>query len=382
MNSVRPVISGTAQVGQWLSVSNGTWSPTPTSYAYAWHRCNSAGTSCSLSPSSSNSSSYLVGSGDVGYTIVAQVAPNGLWGSSVNSAPSAVVSRSAPSGTPVNSVRPAISGTAQVGQWLSVSNGTWSPTPTSYAYAWHRCNSSGTSCSLSPSSSSSSSYLVGSGDFGYTIVAQVAPNGLWGSSVNSAPSAVVVGSAPSGSPVNSVRPVISGRLRLGSGCRSRTGRGRRRPRATPMRGIAVTRRGRAARRARPRPSSSSYLVGSGDFGYTIVAQVAPNGLWGSSATSLPTAVVTGTSSGTPVNTVRPVISGLLRWGSGCRSRTGRGRRRLELHLRVASLQLGRDELLAEPVLDQQLELSGRLRRRWVHDGCPGCPERRLGLVGD
>ena len=92
--------------------------------------------------------------GDVGFTIVAQVAPNGLWGSSVNSAPSSVVVGSAPaSGPPVNSVRPVISGTAQVGQWLSVSNGTWSPPPTSYAYAWHRCNSAGTSCSLSPSSS-------------------------------------------------------------------------------------------------------------------------------------------------------------------------------------------------------------------------------------
>ncbi len=215
VNSVRPVISGTTQVGQSLQVSSGTWSPVPSSLLYAWHRCNSAGANCLLSPTSSSTPSYLLTSADVGFTIVAQVAPNGLWGSSVNSAPSAVVTASAPTGTPVNSVRPVISGSAQVGQWLSVSNGTWSPTPTSYAYAWHRCNSAGTSCSLSPSSSNSSSYLVGSGDVGYTIVAQVAPNGLWGSSVNSAPSAVVVGSAPSGSPVNSVRPVISGTAQVG-----------------------------------------------------------------------------------------------------------------------------------------------------------------------
>ena len=35
-NVTAPKISGTPKVGQTLRVSNGTWSPTPTSYAYAW----------------------------------------------------------------------------------------------------------------------------------------------------------------------------------------------------------------------------------------------------------------------------------------------------------------------------------------------------------
>lgn len=35
-NVTAPKISGVAKVGQTLKVSNGTWSPTPTSYAYAW----------------------------------------------------------------------------------------------------------------------------------------------------------------------------------------------------------------------------------------------------------------------------------------------------------------------------------------------------------
>ncbi len=99
MNTVRPALIGTAQVGQWLSVSNGTWSPAASSYMYAWHRCSSAGTNCSQSPSSTNSSSYLVGTGDVGYSMVAQVAPNGVWGSSATSLPSTVVGGTAASST-------------------------------------------------------------------------------------------------------------------------------------------------------------------------------------------------------------------------------------------------------------------------------------------
>ena len=210
VNTSAPLLSGTAQAGQTLSVTNGTWFPTPTSYLYAWHRCNSTG--CTLSPTSTNSPTYALTSGDVGFQIVAQVAPNGLWTSSVDSLPSATVTAASGgsgggSGTPVNTSLPVLSGTAQVGQTLSVTNGTWSPTPTSYLYAWHRCTSSG--CSLSPTSTNSTSYTLTSGDVGYQIVAQVAPNGIWSASVDSALSAVVT--APAGT-TSSANPIAVYRL--------------------------------------------------------------------------------------------------------------------------------------------------------------------------
>src|SRR5262249_50213752 len=37
-NVAPPVISGTPQQGQTLSVSTGTWNPAPSSYAYQWQR--------------------------------------------------------------------------------------------------------------------------------------------------------------------------------------------------------------------------------------------------------------------------------------------------------------------------------------------------------
>lgn len=39
---------------------------------------------------------------------------------------------------PANSVAPAITGTAQEGETLTVSNGTWSNTPDAFTYIWRR----------------------------------------------------------------------------------------------------------------------------------------------------------------------------------------------------------------------------------------------------
>jgi hypothetical protein len=41
-----PTITGTPVVGQTLVVNNGSWSITPTSYSYAWQRCDSNGNNC------------------------------------------------------------------------------------------------------------------------------------------------------------------------------------------------------------------------------------------------------------------------------------------------------------------------------------------------
>ena len=145
-----------------------------------------------------SSSSYPLTAGDVGFRIVPQIAPDGQWALSVNTRPSAVVDGRAPRLPARRRTRsgPVLSGTAQVGQSLPVSTGTWSPDPSSYLYAWHRCNTSGTSCSLSPSSGSTSTYLLTAGDVGFTIVPQVAADGKWAISVNSAPSAVVAAVRP------------------------------------------------------------------------------------------------------------------------------------------------------------------------------------------
>ena len=82
-----------------LSASTGTWSGSPTSFAYQWRRCNTSGSGCA-DIGSATSSSYLLVAADVGSTLRVRVtATNGAGSSSAESAQTAVVS-AAPSGVP------------------------------------------------------------------------------------------------------------------------------------------------------------------------------------------------------------------------------------------------------------------------------------------
>ncbi len=86
-----PTVSGTAKIGQTLTASPGQWSGAPTSYAYAWERCNQSGGSCVAN--GSTGPSYVVQSADAGSTIEVQVTAANSNGSSTPaaSAPTAVV---------------------------------------------------------------------------------------------------------------------------------------------------------------------------------------------------------------------------------------------------------------------------------------------------
>src|SRR5207249_8742170 len=112
-NTALPAISGSAQEGQTLTASNGSWSGGPTSYAYQWQRCNSSGGSCAAI-TGATAQTYTVASADVGATLRVAVTASNSGGASspASSAQSAVVKPAAPT----NTALPAISGSAQEGQ--------------------------------------------------------------------------------------------------------------------------------------------------------------------------------------------------------------------------------------------------------------------------
>jgi hypothetical protein len=187
-NTALPQISGTAKEGETLTASNGTWSNVPTSYAYQWRRCASDGTACG-DITSATKQTYAVASADIGHTLrVVVTATNADGKASATSLPSDVVDSKS---GPANSVKPAVSGTATVGQELKVSTGTWSPKPTSFGYQWQRCSSTGTDC-LNVAGATSSVYGVRSADVDHRLRALVTARTSAGrSTVASTPSSVV-----------------------------------------------------------------------------------------------------------------------------------------------------------------------------------------------
>lgn len=86
-----PALAGTAAVGATLTASTGTWSSSPTAYAYGWLRCDASGGNCAAIAGAA-SSSYVVASADVGLTLRAAVtATNAAGSTTAVSAASAAV---------------------------------------------------------------------------------------------------------------------------------------------------------------------------------------------------------------------------------------------------------------------------------------------------
>ena len=105
VNTAPPKVTGTAQIGQTLTATDGSWTGAqPMTFTYEWQRCNSAGSGCVKSPTSTSSATYAVTSGDAGFTLRVVVTATNSGGSA--SAPSAVtaVVPTAPAPVPANVV--------------------------------------------------------------------------------------------------------------------------------------------------------------------------------------------------------------------------------------------------------------------------------------
>ena len=86
-----PSISGSPVLGQTLSADTGSWSPTPSTYAYQWRDCDSAGTNCA-DIAGATSASYTLTTSQVGQTVRVAVTASTVNGSAtVTSLVSAVV---------------------------------------------------------------------------------------------------------------------------------------------------------------------------------------------------------------------------------------------------------------------------------------------------
>jgi hypothetical protein len=201
---------------------------------------------------------------------------------------------------PSNTVLPAITGTAAVGQTLTTSDGTWTESPTSFTYEWLRCPSSGGSADGSDCASigvTTNSYAVATGDVGFTLRSRV-------TAVNSDGQAKAVSNATAvvaaqGGPPNTAPPTISGTATVGSTLTANPGTWTgssitfayqwRQCDASGANCTSIT-----------GATSNTYVIASGDVGHTIrIAVTATDATGPNTVTSAQTATVTGAAPAPP-----------------------------------------------------------------------------------
>jgi hypothetical protein len=98
-NTTKPAISGTAQAGQTLTASQGSWtSDTTPTFSYQWLACDAQGNNCANIANATNQT-YVVQSGDVGKTIrVTVTAKNTSGSTAATSAQTGAVTQSGSTG--------------------------------------------------------------------------------------------------------------------------------------------------------------------------------------------------------------------------------------------------------------------------------------------
>jgi hypothetical protein len=179
LNTILPAISGTVQVGQTLSATNGTWTNNPTSFTYQWNRSGAP-------IGGATASTYVPVSADVGSTLtVTVVATNGFGPSSAASAATSAVIDVIPT---INTAA-SIPGTPQVGVAITAIDAIWNNSVTSRAYQWKVAGVNGAG-----SGATTLSYTPTGGDFGKTLTVTVTATNSGGTSApsTSAASAAVI----------------------------------------------------------------------------------------------------------------------------------------------------------------------------------------------
>jgi hypothetical protein len=163
VNTLAPVISGTAERGETLTSNTGTWTGVGViTYAYQWKRDGS-------NISGAISSTYVLVIADDNTNITCLVTATDDVGSSsqLSNSLGPVL------GSPYLLAAPVASGTAQVGETLSTTNGTWQGVATiTFTYQWRRD-------AVNISGATSSTYVLIAADYTTDVDCVVtATNGL------------------------------------------------------------------------------------------------------------------------------------------------------------------------------------------------------------
>lgn len=307
-----PTISPTTPPfqGGTITVNPGSWSGSPTTFAYQWQRCDGAGLNC-VPITGSTGLSYVVQAADVGatHTIRVTVTATNVAGSTTVLSPTA---GTAVGPAPTNVTKPVISGQPKAfpgGVSVSATPGTWTgTTPITFTFQWQYCDYlSPPQCADIPLATSS--FYAPTGDYiGKRLqVVVTATNASGTGTATSLFSFPVTGEPPR----NTISPRITGTIEVGSTLISDIGTWSG---STPLHFTYQWQRC-GAQGANCKEivgaNTTSYLLQPGDYGSTIVFKVtATNGAQNAGVgQSIPTSPIRHRTLFGPANTGPPTLLG-------------------------------------------------------------------------
>ena len=333
-NVAAPTITGSAAEGSTLTVSSGSWSgDAPITFSFQWRRCDSSGASCT-DISGATGQTRTVVSSEVGSTLRAAVTATNTAGTStaLTQPTPVVVAASAP----VNTAAPAITGSAQAGQILTTSEGTWSgsPPPT-FSYAWQRCNSSGSGCATL-SGQQSSTYALAAADIGSTLRSLVtATNTAGTATAQSSQTAVIVASGSAPHPNGQGN--ISGTLQVGATLTVSTGWSGTSPIAYSFQWERCDKNGHCTPISGA--TGQTYVATVNDIGFRLRAFVAGRNAYGSSSLySNLTAAAIAAVGAKPALITAPTVTGTFQVGGTVTTTPGTWSSSTTLHYAYAWLR--------------------------------------------
>jgi IPT/TIG domain-containing protein len=285
VNSSAPTITGSTVEGQTLTTTDGTWTHSPTSFTYKWLRCDSSGGNCAAI-GGATAQTYQLTAADAGHELKVEVSAHNAGGDGSATSPATATVQLPPA--PLNTVLPAISGSAVEGQTLTAGDGSWEHGPVSYAYRWLRCDFAGANCAPI-SGATAGTYTLTADDAGHTVRLEVTASGPGGpSSATSAPTDAVKPPPP----VDTTPVTIAGSAVEGETLSATNGTWTHSPTFFTYKWLRCDSAG-ASCSAIAGATAQTYALTATEVAHRLEAEVTAHGAGGEgSATSAPSAVVT------------------------------------------------------------------------------------------
>ncbi len=305
-NTALPAVTGFTVEGQTLTASNGSWSGSPTAYAYQWQDCDTSGANCA-NINGASASTYTLTSGDVAHTMRAIVTARNTGGSaSATSAQTGVVALP-PAPTAAFSYSPT---SPVTGAQVSFDATTSSCADAPCTYIWNDDGAEPPTGSWPLGTGSTMQFTFQAAGTKYVRLTVQDVDGRTATIEHN----VVVNAQAVSPPANTGSPQVSGTVMQGNVLTASNGAWSGSPTSYSYQWKDCDSAGSNCADISG-ASSSSYMLSANDVNHTIVAVVTATNTGGSTAAnSTQTAIVTVPPS-PPSNSALPQVSGSTTQGS-------------------------------------------------------------------